>query len=95
MSLDPNWLTRLAGQIPPRPPNHSSKMAVIRQIPQSQALNIHRIAKRSNWASKNPGVVLVFCIVFLVGLGIVSLFIYRRVLQKKAEKEKFETAEGS
>ncbi|KAJ5526456.1 hypothetical protein N7494_013106 [Penicillium frequentans] len=70
-------------------------MAAIYQTPRSQASNLHRIAKRSNWASKNPGVVLVFCIVFLVGLGIVSLFIYRRVLQKKAEKEKFETTEGS
>ncbi|KAJ5651532.1 uncharacterized protein N7484_005255 [Penicillium longicatenatum] len=70
-------------------------MAVIYPTTRSQESSVHQITKRSNWASKNPGVVLVFCIVFLVGLGIVSLFIYRRVLQKKAEKEKFETTEAS
>ncbi|KAJ6086357.1 hypothetical protein N7486_010638 [Penicillium sp. IBT 16267x] len=70
-------------------------MAAISRITRSQASSLHRIAKRRNWASKNPGVVLVFCIIFLVGLGILSLFVYRRVLQKKAEKEKFETTEAS
>ncbi|KAJ5924943.1 hypothetical protein N7454_007582 [Penicillium verhagenii] len=59
-----------------------------------QASSLYTLAKRRNFASRNPGVVLVFCIVFLVGLGIVSLLIYRQVLKKKAQKEKFETTEG-
>ncbi|KAJ5729218.1 uncharacterized protein N7483_003726 [Penicillium malachiteum] len=51
------------------------------------------LAKRKNFASRNPGVILVFCIAFLVALGIVSLFIYRWVLRKQAEKQQFETTE--
>ncbi|KAJ5758405.1 hypothetical protein N7520_005561 [Penicillium odoratum] len=68
-------------------------MAPINHIAPSQASYLHSLLKRSNWASKNPGVVLVFCIVFLVGLGIVSLLIYRHMLKRKAENEKFEPTE--
>ncbi|EPS25671.1 hypothetical protein PDE_00605 [Penicillium oxalicum 114-2] len=31
--------------------------------------------KRENWASHEPGVILVFCIVFIVVLGIAALFV--------------------
>ncbi|KAH8434004.1 uncharacterized protein LDX57_011640 [Aspergillus melleus] len=50
------------------------------------AETISAITKRSNWASRNPGVVLVFCIVFIVGFGIVSLFLYRQWMARKAKK---------
>ncbi|CRG91176.1 hypothetical protein PISL3812_08224 [Talaromyces islandicus] len=49
---------------------------------------IHELAKR-NWASKNPGVILVFCIVFIVALGVGLLFLYRRLLRKRAEKQAY------
>jgi predicted MFS family arabinose efflux permease len=49
----------------------------------------HELLKRHNWASRNPGVILVFCIVFLVVLGFCTLFIYRRMLRRKAEKQAF------
>ncbi|KAJ5256654.1 hypothetical protein N7478_012758 [Penicillium angulare] len=71
-------------------------MAAISLPSRSQAASFHALTKRGkgNFASRNPGVVLVFCIVFLVALGVVSLFIYRRVLQKRAEREKFQMTEG-
>ncbi|KAJ5558207.1 hypothetical protein N7535_008422 [Penicillium sp. DV-2018c] len=50
------------------------------------------IIKRGNWADKNRGVVLVFCIVFLVVVGIMALFGYRKFLKRKAEKESYETS---
>lgn len=51
---------------------------------------IHELAKRRhNWASKNPGVILVFVIVFVVVMGVASLFLYRRLLRKKAEKQAY------
>jgi hypothetical protein len=55
--------------------------------------HINHLAKRSNWASENPGVVLVFCIVFLVGVGIISLFVYRRWMARKAKKASFDVEE--
>lgn len=48
------------------------------------------IAKRSNWASKNPGPILVFCIVFVVGMGLVLLFSYRFMLSRKAARQAYE-----
>ncbi|KAJ9201779.1 hypothetical protein DTO166G4_1935 [Paecilomyces variotii] len=41
---------------------------------------------RHNWAAREPGVVLVFCIVFLVACGFLALFLYRRWLARKAIK---------
>jgi uncharacterized BrkB/YihY/UPF0761 family membrane protein len=46
---------------------------------------------RDNWANKHRGVVLVFCIVFLVVVGVMALFAYRKFLKRKAEKESYET----
>lgn len=61
----------------------------------SASLSLHSIVERSghkgNWANRNRGVVLVFCIVFLVVMGILALFAYRRMLRRKAEKEAYET----
>lgn len=68
-------------------------MAAISLIDRSEATILHQFAKRSNWASENPGVILVFCIVFIVGVGIIALFMYRRWLKHKATKESYETAE--
>lgn len=68
-------------------------MAAISLIDRSQAETIHLLTKRKNWAAKNPGVVLVFCIVFLVACGIIALLLYRRWLKRKAEKESYETTE--
>lgn len=44
------------------------------------------IAKRSNWAGREAGVVVVFCIVFIVAVGLVGLFISKRISARKANK---------
>ncbi|KAM5450174.1 hypothetical protein MaudCBS49596_004549 [Microsporum audouinii] len=44
----------------------------------------HQLAKRKNWAAREPGVVLVFCIVFLIAVGVVSTLIYRKVQRRRA-----------
>ncbi|KAE8353408.1 hypothetical protein BDV28DRAFT_133275 [Aspergillus coremiiformis] len=51
------------------------------------------IIKRSNWASENPGVILVFCIVFIVAVGIISLFAYRTWMARKAKRQSYEVEE--
>ena len=44
------------------------------------------LAKR-NWASQEPGVIVVFAIVFIVGVGLLSLFISRKLAARKARKQ--------
>lgn len=51
------------------------------------------LTKRSNFASKHPGVILVFVIVFIVFLGLAALVVYRWSLRKAARKQNFETTQ--
>ncbi|KAL1979853.1 hypothetical protein VTN96DRAFT_5061 [Rasamsonia emersonii] len=44
---------------------------------------------RHNWAAKQYGVIVVFCIVFLVCTGIITLILHRKWTAKKAEKQAF------
>lgn len=44
------------------------------------------IAKRENWAKKEAGVVVVFCIVFLVACGMIALWISKCLAARKARK---------
>ena len=54
----------------------------------------HLLAKRENWAKKEAGVVVVFCIVGVVALSLIGLRSYRwieahreaRAIQKAAER---------
>lgn len=62
-------------------------MAAI-SLPQPETRS--EIIKRGNWASKNPGPILVFCIVFIVGFGIASLYVYRQWMARKAKKASVE-----
>ena len=67
-------------------------MPLIEVVPHKVASPpLHEVAKRGNWADRNRGVVMVFCIVFLVAVGIIALFAYRRILKRKADKESYET----
>ena len=44
------------------------------------------IKRGSNWASRNVGVTLVFCIVFVIAGGLIGLFLYRSILARKARR---------
>ncbi|KAL2759003.1 hypothetical protein ACRALDRAFT_1062076 [Sodiomyces alcalophilus JCM 7366] len=46
----------------------------------------HQLTKR-NWAAQEPGVIVVFCIVGLVGLSVLGLLIYKFIARKRAEKQ--------
>ncbi|KZZ87226.1 hypothetical protein AAP_05865 [Ascosphaera apis ARSEF 7405] len=51
-------------------------MPAISLIPRAElaaSQKLHQLARRNNWAGRNPGVILVFCIVFIVAFGIISL----------------------
>jgi hypothetical protein len=80
-------LLRTANNMPQWQGHSPSDDFAMAAIDPSRDSHLHH--HRHNWASKNPGVILVFCIVFVVGAGILSLFIYRKVLGKKAQKDVF------
>ncbi|RKU45739.1 hypothetical protein DL546_008117 [Coniochaeta pulveracea] len=63
---------------------HSTKMPAVNTVVAREALST--IAKRSNWAGREAGVVVVFCIVFIVAVGLVGLFISKRISARKANK---------
>ncbi|TVY31658.1 hypothetical protein LSUB1_G007799, partial [Lachnellula subtilissima] len=48
---------------------------------------LHQLTKRKkNWAAREAGVIVVFCIVFLVASGLIGLFLSRLISRKRAEK---------
>ncbi|KUI73031.1 hypothetical protein VM1G_11863 [Cytospora mali] len=48
---------------------------------------ISHIAKRKNWAQKEAGVIVVFAIVFIVAVGVIGLFISRKVSSARARRQ--------
>lgn len=40
---------------------------------------VHQLAKRKNWAQREPGVIVVLCIVFLVAILFIAMFINKKV----------------
>lgn len=47
------------------------------------------LMKRENWARQEAGVIVVFCIVFIVGVGLIALFISKKLAARKADKQTF------
>lgn len=48
---------------------------------------VSHIAKRENWAKQEAGVVVVFCIVGVVAIGLIASFISRRVSAARARRQ--------
>lgn len=64
-------------------------------LPQSGDALVARngLGKRDNWAAEEPGVVLVFCIVFVVGCGILGLIIQKALKNRREERAQWEVTE--
>lgn len=54
-------------------------------IARSEA-EFHQLMKRKNWAAKEPGVVLVFCIIGAIVILLTSLFIHKKIMARKAAR---------
>ncbi|MCJ1251630.1 hypothetical protein MMC30_008865 [Trapelia coarctata] len=81
--LDPEFLS---DETPPPPIKMPAlNLALTPLIPRTSSELVKRI-NNDNWAGHNPGVVLVFCIVFIVALGLISLFVYRKMLARRAAR---------
>jgi hypothetical protein len=46
----------------------------------------HQLSKRSNWASREAGVIVVFCVVFIVATGLISLWVSRLISRRRAAR---------
>ncbi|EEP79697.1 predicted protein [Uncinocarpus reesii 1704] len=66
------------------PPSHPTMAAISKLIIRDDVA--HQLVKRANFASRNPGVILVFCIVGIVGIGLAALFIHRKWLARRAAR---------
>ncbi|KAI1196906.1 hypothetical protein F5X97DRAFT_324999 [Nemania serpens] len=47
---------------------------------------LHQLSRRQNWAQQEAGVIVVFAIVFVVGVGLISLWISKLVKKRNAKK---------
>lgn len=45
---------------------------------------VHQLMKRKNWAQREPGVIVVFVIVFLVAILVLAMFINKKRNAPKA-----------
>ena len=48
---------------------------------------LHQLAKRENWASQEVGVMVVFCIVGTVAIGLIALFTHKKLSARRAAKQ--------
>ena len=47
------------------------------------------VKREKNWAAREPGVIVVFCIVFIVAVGLLSLWLYKKLIARKAAKQAY------
>jgi len=47
---------------------------------------VQHMIKRSNWAGHEAGVVVVFCVVFIVAVGLLSLAVSRALARRRARR---------
>jgi hypothetical protein len=59
-------------------------MAAINNLQLHQSA--HQLSKRSNWAGHEAGVIVVFCIVFIVASGLLYLCVSRVLARKRAAR---------
>jgi hypothetical protein len=45
-----------------------------------------QLVRRENWAGKEAGVIVVFCIVFIVAVGLIGLFVSRALGRRRAAR---------
>lgn len=56
-------------------------------LAQREAQELHRfLLTRRNFATEEPGVIVVFCIVFIVAVLVIGLFINKKIQQRKLTK---------
>ena len=47
---------------------------------------VHELVKRKNWAHREPGVILVFCIIAALVLLLTGVYINKKISERRARK---------
>jgi hypothetical protein len=47
---------------------------------------LNELVKRKNWAGREPGVVLVFCIIGALALLLVGIYVHKKLSERRARK---------
>ena len=69
-------------------PQSSAMAAIDMSLIARSEEQLHQLLRRKkNWAAREPGVILVFCIVFTIALLLISLFAYRKFQARRAAKQ--------
>ncbi|KUJ15883.1 uncharacterized protein LY89DRAFT_735029 [Mollisia scopiformis] len=72
---------------PPAAYSYEFNMAAISKIEAQQAV-ANLLAKREkSWAAREPGVILVFCIVFIVASGLLGLCVSKALAKRRAARQ--------
>jgi len=65
---------------------HPSTMPAIHSLVARDQFAQLLAREEGNWAKQEAGVIVVFCIVFLVAVGLIGLFIHKKLAARKAAK---------
>jgi hypothetical protein len=56
-------------------------------VKRDMTANFNQLVRRKeSWPHRNPGVMVVFCVVFVIAAGLIFLFFYRKMLARRARK---------
>ncbi|WAO89392.1 Hypothetical protein NCS54_00678200 [Fusarium falciforme] len=61
-------------------------MAAIKSLITRDEVVNQLVKREKNWAAREPGVMVVFCIVGVVAIGLLGLFIHKKLAARKANK---------
>lgn len=61
-------------------------MPAVSLVARDVTLVAHNLVKRANFAKKNPGVIVVFCVVGCVVILLVSLWAHKKMAARKKAK---------
>jgi len=79
--------------LPPQDIPSSSRILPVFH-PRSLSLSAHTLPRRSNFASRNPGIILVFCILGSIAILVGSILLHKRQKRRRREREEREDREA-
>ncbi|KAM0257176.1 hypothetical protein ACHAQJ_004537 [Trichoderma viride] len=58
--------------------------AIDKQLIAARDVALNQLVRRKNFAAREPGVIVVFCIVFIVAVGVLGLLITKWCARRRA-----------
>ncbi|TKA63987.1 hypothetical protein B0A49_10118 [Cryomyces minteri] len=77
LAIDKTWLRSV------NTPTSSTMAAIDKSLLARSEAQLHQLVKRKNWAARQPGVILVFCIIAAIVILLTSIFFYRKLQARR------------